>query len=297
MKKVLVTGSAGFIGSHLCDKLTKRYKVIGIDNLSLGKKENISHLKDNFTFHQCEILDPKEIENIFRIHSFDAIFHLAANSDISKGDPKTDFQNTLSTTLVLLEKCRQKGIKQFIFASSSAIYGETARSIDEDYGPLLPVGHYGAAKLASEAFISSYSAMYDIQAWICRFPNVVGERMTHGVIYDLKNKLKVSPKTLTVYGDGTQSKPYIYVKDLVDAILFIWKKSKDRLNVYNISGIGETTVKEIVGLIAGDAEIIYSGGERGWKGDVPKYRFNTMKLKKLGWTLKRNSLDAIKLSI
>ena len=297
--KILVTGCCGFIGSHVCDRLVKDNQVVGIDNLSLGKKENINHLRSNkrFTFHQVEILDHKAFENVFRIHSIDCIFHLAANSDISKGSPERDFRDTLSTTLVMLDKCHVRGIKQLVFTSSGSIYGETKRECKEDDGPLLPISHYAAAKLSSEAFISSYSSMYGIQAWICRLPNVVGERMTHGCIYDFKSRLKIMPKTLQVYGNGNQTKPYMYVKDCVDAIVFIWKNAKDKVNYFNISGIGQTSVREIAELVAGKADIVYQGGDRGWNGDVPYYHCSIDKLKELGWEPKRTSLEAIKLAI
>lgn len=297
--KILITGAAGFIGSHLCDSLIKKHKIVGIDNLSMGRKENINHLRtnSNFTFHNVDIINTKDFENIFRIHSFDAIFHLAANSDISKGDPLLDLQNTFATTYAVLEKCRVKNIKQIIFASSGSIYGEKRDQVKEDSGPLLPISHYAAAKLSSEAFISAYSSMYDIQSWICRLPNVVGERMTHGAIFDFRNRLKITPKLLFVYGDGSQTKPYMYVKDCVDAILFIWENAKDKINYFNLSGNGQTSVREIAELVAGNAEIIYKGGDRGWNGDVPYYNCDTSKLQKLGWKPKRTSLQAIKLAI
>ena len=303
MKKILITGAAGFIGSHLCEKLLSDYKVVGIDNLSLGRKENIQHLRSNrnFTFHQCEILDPKEFENIFRIHSFDIIFHLAANSDISNGNPKIDFQNTLSTTLVVLEKCRIRDIKEFIFASSSAIYGETKELITENFGPLNPISHYGAAKLSSEAFISAYSKMYDIKSWICRFPNVCGDHVTHGVILDFINKIKNNPDTLEVLGDGNQIKPYIYIKELIEAIIFIWQNTNEKFNVYNIGVDSQTKVSEIAEMVVKEVgkgtKIKYTGGDRGWKGDVPQFRFSTDKIRSLGWSAKLTSNEAVQKAI
>ena len=296
MKKVLVTGCCGFIGSHLCDELVKEFYVIGVDNLSLGSLKNIEHLKKNFEFHEVDILG-KEFRTIFQSYKFEAVFHLAANSDISKGDPERDFKDTLSSTLVVLENCRMKGIKDFIFTSSGAIYGESKKILKEDDGPLFPISHYGAAKLSSEAFISAYSSMYDIQAWICRLPNVIGPRMTHGCIYDFKNRLKINPKLLTVKGDGTQTKPYMYVKDTVDAILFIWRNAPDMLNYYNLAGIGQTSVKEIAEIVAGDTDIVYQGGDRGWKGDIPTYNCETSKLGLLGWVPRRTSTAAVKLTM
>jgi len=297
MKKILVSGCAGFIASHLAEKLLEEYKVVGIDNLSLGKKENIYHLRSNpnFTFHVCEILNPKELENIFRIHSFDSIFHLAACSDISKGIPLHDLQNTFATTYALLEKCRIRGIKEFLFTSSGAVYGETNEAVKENYGPLLPISHYGAAKLASEAFISSYSSMYGIKSWLLRLPNVVGERMTHGAIFDFKNQIKNGAKELHVLGDGSQTKPYMYVKDLIDAMIFIYKNANEQINYFNIAGKGRTSVKEIAEMFG--VPVNYSGGDRGWVGDSPQYDCDISKLKVLGWVPKRNSIEAVKKTI
>ena len=237
--KILITGVAGFIGSHLADKLIKDHKVIGVDNFLLGSRNNIEHLLKNpdFTFYECDILNTKEFEKLFRIHSIDTIFHLAANSDISNSDPKNDFQNTLSTTLVVLEKCRIRRIKQFIFASSGSVYGETTSAVTEsDCG--LPISHYAAAKISSEAFISSYCSMYDIQSWICRLPNVIGPRLTHGCIYDFKKQIQSGVKELKVLGDGNQRKPYMYIIDVCAALVYVWQNAKDRINVFNISTQG-----------------------------------------------------------
>lgn len=295
--KALLSGCAGFIGSHLAEELLKDYTVVGIDNFSLGKKENIVHLRSNsnFIFHAVEILNPKELENIFRIHSFDVIFHLAANSDISKGDPIGDLHNTFGTTYSLLEKCRVRGIKKFVFASSGAVYGETSKVVKESFGPLFPISHYGAAKLASEAFVSSYSSMYDIKSWILRFPNVIGERMTHGAIFDFHNQVKSGAKQLYVLGDGSQTKPYMYVKDLIEAIMFIYKNADDRLNYFNIAGVGRTSVKEIVEMFG--LPVNYCGGDRGWNGDAPQYSCDISKLAELGWKPRRASNEAVEITI
>lgn len=302
MKKIFLSGVCGLIGSHLADELIKTHFVVGIDNLSLGTKDNIKHLltHKNFRFHQVDILDAKECENIFRIYSFDAIFHLAANSDISNQDPKKDFQNTLSTTLVLLEKCRVRGIKQFIFTSSGSVYGETKNIVKEDLS-CNPISHYAACKLSSEAFISSYCSMYGIQSWVLRLPNVVGERATHGVIYDFIKQLKKNPKELRVLGNGLQSKPFMYVKDLIDAMLFVWRNAKEPLNIYNIRGEEVTKVKyiaeQVVKAMNLDAKIVYGEEDRGWAGDVPQYCPSISKLIELGWEPKLTSNEAVRIAL
>lgn len=302
MKQILITGAAGFIGSHLCERLLSEYKIIAVDNLSLGKKENINHLRNNlnFKFYECDILNQKEFENIFRMHTIDVIFHLAANSDIANSNAKLDFQNTLSTTLVVLEKCKIKGIKEFIFTSSGAVYGEGNIEWSESMCGL-PISHYAAAKIASEAYISSYSSMYNIQSWIYRFPNVVGDHVTHGAIYDFINRLRINPKELKVLGNGTQKKPYLYVKDCIDAMIFIWQNAKEKINIYNISGIGQTSVKEIAEMVINqmglDTAIKYTERDRGWDGDVPQYKCDISKLEALGWLPKRKSNESVKIAI
>ncbi|MCS2225718.1 NAD-dependent epimerase/dehydratase family protein [Bacteroides fragilis] len=193
--KILVTGGAGFIGSHLCDLLVcNDNQVVALDNLSRGRKENIMHLVDDghFSFIQEDLLNRSSLRQIFIQEDFDMVYHLAANSDIQKGsqDPTVDYDLTFNTTFNVLQCMKEFKVKKFFFASTSAIYGETSDWLKENYGPLLPVSNYGAAKLASEAFISAFSSMYNIQTWIARFPNVVGERFTHGVIYDFIHKLQ-----------------------------------------------------------------------------------------------------------
>ncbi|MFK2247578.1 NAD-dependent epimerase/dehydratase family protein [Bacteroides fragilis] len=183
--KILVTGGAGFIGSHLCDLLVcNDNQVVALDNLSRGRKENIMHLVDDghFSFIQEDLLNRSSLRQIFIQEDFDMVYHLAANSDIQKGsqDPTVDYDLTFNTTFNVLQCMKEFKVKKFFFASTSAIYGETSDWLKENYGPLLPVSNYGAAKLASEAFISAFSSMYNIQTWIARFPNVVGERFTHG---------------------------------------------------------------------------------------------------------------------
>lgn len=303
---ILVTGGAGFIGSHLCDALLAKYhQVTVIDNLSLGRMENIAHLKGNtsFCFVRGDILDLSELRLLFEKNAFDMVFHLAANSDIQKGgkDPDVDYNLTFNTTYFVLQCMKEFGVKKLFFASTSAIYGETTENLTEDFGPLQPVSNYGASKLASEAFISAFSASYDIQTWIARFPNVVGERFTHGVIYDFIGRLKAEPKVLTVLGNGEQYKPYLYVKDLVEGILFVCKNTSERFNVYNLGPESRTRVKDIAKMVIEEmglqSEIAYTGGDRGWVGDVPEFRYDLKKINRLGWHAAYNSDDSVRLAI
>ena len=282
--KILVTGGAGFIGSHLDDALIARgHQVTVVDNLVLGRKENIAHLLEhpNFKFEEVDILDATAIHRVFEEGQFEMVYHLAANSDIQKGgkDPLVDYNLTFNTTFQILQLLKEFGIQKFFFASTSAIYGETYEVLNEDYGPLKPVSNYGAGKLASEAFISAFSSTYHIQTWITRFPNVVGERFTHGVIYDFIHKLQKNPAELEVLGNGEQCKPYVYVKDLVAGILF------------------EEIAAMVIEEMELNAQIRYTGGDRGWVGDVPEFRYDLTKVNTLGWVAPHNSNDSVRLAI
>jgi UDP-glucose 4-epimerase len=302
--RALVTGGAGFIGSHLCDRLLRQGdEVWCVDNLHLGRRRNIAHLEASNGFHFLEqdVLDRDRLGALFAEAKFEAVFHLAANSDIAAGsaDPDLDFRLNELTTTAVLDAMRRHETRRLFFASTSAIFGETHAVLHEDYGPLAPISFYGASKLAAEAYISTYAHLYGLSAVMLRFPNVVGERATHGVIYDFLRKLEKNPRELEVLGDGNQTKPYLYVADLIDAILVAWEKSSGPLAVYHAAGIGETSVREIAEIVlaaAGhpDTKIRYTGGDRGWPGDVPKFRYDISRLQALGWRPQRHSTDAVR---
>ena len=304
--RLLITGGAGFIGSHLDDALIARgHNITVVDNLVLGRKENIEHLigYPNFRFIEADLLDFEKMRTIFSEGEFDMVYHLAANSDIQKGgkDPLVDYNLTFNTTFNVLQLLKEFEIKKFFFASTSAIYGETYDVLDENYGPLKPVSNYGAGKLACEAFISAFSSTYGIQTWITRFPNVVGERFTHGVICDFIKKLRNNPEELEVLGNGEQCKPYVYVKDLVEAILYVIDHAEDKYNVYMIGSDSRTKVKEIAAMVIEEmglnAKIRYTGGDRGWVGDVPEFRYDLTKINKLGWVAPHNSNESVRVAI
>lgn len=299
-KTYLIFGGAGFIGSHFCDYiLNNGDKVICVDNLSLGSIENITHLleKSDFEFYELDInnLTSDDFPDI----EISTVVHLAANSDIAKShiDPNIDISNTLNTTLNILAFMRDRSIKEIIFASSSAIYGQHDGLIHEDIGPLLPHSHYGAAKLASEAFISSYCENYGLKSWIIRFPNVIGERCTHGVIYDFFEKLKMDKTILHVLGNGKQNKPYIYVHELIEGIMHCYKTFTSKINYVNLGTDSSTTVDEIIKIFKEvyeiDPEIKYSGGVKGWVGDIPKFSYDLSKIHLNGWKAKLSSTEAV----
>ena len=305
--RALVTGGAGFIGSHLCDRLVADgSQVWCVDNLHLGRRRNIAHLEKSNAFHfiEMDVLDRVRLAALFADAKLDAVFHLAANSDIAAGsaDPGLDLRLNELTTTAVLEAMRRHGVGRLFFAGTSAIFGEARAVLHEDFGPLVPISLYGASKLAAEAYISAYAHLYGLRAVVLRFPNVVGERATHGVIYDFLRKLERDPSELAVLGDGAQTKPYLYVGDLIDAIVVAWDKSSGPLAVYHAAGIGETSVREIAEIVLAatgraGATIRYAGGDRGWPGDVPKFRYDTARLQALGWRPQRHSTDAVRFAV
>jgi len=289
--KILVTGGAGFIGSHLVDHfIEKGNKVTVFDNLSSGKMEFIeTHLENpDFTLIKGDLLDQEAIEKACEGIGF--VCHVAANPDVRLGasDTRVHLDQNILATYNLLEAMRKNNTKRIAFTSTSTVYGEASiMPTPEDYGPLIPISLYGASKLACEAFITSYSHTFDMQAWIFRFANIVGPRSTHGITVDFI-KLRKNANLLEVLGDGKQEKSYLHVSECVDAILFLIENSEEKVNIFNIGSedtisateIGKAVIEEM-GLY--NVEFTYTGGNRGWKGDVPKMRLGIEKMKSLGW--------------
>ena len=305
--KILVTGGAGFIGSHIIDYLLARGdEVVCVDNFSLGKKENLNDALKNkhFHLHNFNLLELDKLREVFNDGEFDIVYHLAANSDIQAGcyNVEIDLRNTFLTTFNILSCMRTYGVNEIIFASSSAIYGDLDQRLSEHIGPLFPISNYGAAKLSSEAYISAFCENYTMKAWIIRFPNVVGWRLTHGVIYDLLNRLENDQTELLVLGNGKQQKPYLYIDDLIDAIDCIYKETNDKINYFNVAANSVTTVKEIVNILLKKlgleaTKINYTGEDRGWVGDVPKFKYDLSKISSLHWQPTLSSNEAITLCI
>ena len=244
------------------------------------------------------------LDSVFEKRKFDFVFHLAANSDIARShaDPTVDLNMTYMTTFRVVDAMRRFGVKKLMFASTSAIYGDArGEEVKENFGPLFPTSHYGACKLASEGIIASFCENYGMQAFITRFPNVCGERTTHGILHDFVMKLKKNPAELEVLGNGQQAKPYLYVKDLVDAILFVVRHADDKINFFNLGVEGNTPVWKIAEMVIKsmklNAKIRYTGGERGWVGDVPKFRYNLDKIHALGWEASLSSDEAVQKAI
>ncbi|HDN95830.1 MAG TPA: NAD-dependent epimerase/dehydratase family protein [Thermoplasmatales archaeon] len=302
--KALVTGGAGFIGSHLIDALlAKGYEVACIDNFSSGRREFIEKNLSKIELIEGDLLNRQDIKKA--LDNCDIVFHLAANPDVRVGavNPKLHFDNNIIATYNLLEEMREKGIVKIAFTSSSTVYGDaTVIPTPEDYGPLIPISLYGASKLAAEALICSYCHTFDMEAVIYRFANVVGPRSTHGVIYDFIKKLRANPDELEILGDGTQRKSYLYIDDCIDAMIFGIEKAKERVEIFNIGSEDWVEVKEIADIVSQEMglkpEYRFTGGidGRGWKGDVKFMRLDISKLKSLGWKPKYGSKEAIRMT-
>lgn len=305
---VLVAGGAGFIGSHLIDGLiSEGHHVCCIDNYCIGTKDNISHLSgnNNFTMYEKDLSNLNEIKPIFQEEKFDFIFHMAANSDIqaSAQNPEIEFTNTYSSTFNILECMRIYEVKNLFFCSTSAVYGDAlGENVDENYTPLMPISYYGACKLGCEGLISAFTYMNDMKSLVFRFPNVIGDRLTHGVIFDFINRLNVDRTQLTILGDGTQSKPYLHVNDLVSCILEYKNMISEGVTLYNIGVNNQTTVKRIAEIAVEEmglenVQFNYTGGKGGWKGDVPIFAYNLDKINKNGWKASMTSDEAVRKTI
>lgn len=307
-----ITGVAGFIGSHLADSLlADGHHVSGMDNFSLGRREHLegARTSENFQLVDGDCSQADNVRDALSVVTAwkgvpDMIWHMAANSDIAAGavDASIDFNRTLQTTFAAIKGARASGVHRIAFASSSAVYGERDDLLTEDSGPLLPISNYGAAKLASEGLLSAAAEASLEATWIFRFPNVVGPRPTHGVIYDFARRLARDPSRLDVLGDGTQEKAYLHVSELVSALRFACSHSSAKRNVFNIGPEGSGTrvsviAEKIVAAMAPGAKIVYGGGDRGWVGDVPRFRYSIEKLAQLGWRPQLSSDAAVSRAI
>jgi UDP-glucose 4-epimerase len=303
--KCFITGGAGFIGSHLAERLLQDgCRVVVYDNLISGKLAFLEgHLQNpNFKLVKGDLLD---FEHLFEsIEGCDFVFHLAANPDIrrSTAETRVDIEQGILATYNLLEAMRRQRIHKIAYTSSSTVYGE-ARVIPtpEDYGPLLPISLYGASKLAAEALISAYCGSFDFQAWIFRFANIIGSRSTHGIIYDFLNKLKANPEELEILGDGRQSKSYLLVEECVDAMLYAIAHSDGQVNLFNLGAEDSTEVSEIARIVTEelgleDVRFRYTGGRRGWRGDVPRFLLSIEKIKRIGWAPEHTSSEAVRIA-
>jgi len=280
---IAVTGGAGFIGSHLVDKLVAEgNEVLVIDNLCSGKKEQVNK-KSKFI--------QKDIRSdlVSELQGIDALFHLAADPEVrtSAENPKNSFDINVIGTFSILEACRKADVKNFILTSTSTVYGEPSVIPTPEIHHCAPISNYGASKLACEAYLSSYASTYGIKGTNLRFANIFGERSTHGVMFDFFHKLKKSPETLEILGDGKQAKSYLHISDCIAATLTAWKKQKIQYDVFNVGSKDKVTVNSLARLMCEIMELEpdfrYTGTKRGWKGDVPVMLLDVNKLEALGW--------------
>jgi UDP-glucose 4-epimerase len=287
----VVTGGCGFIGSHLVDTLVRRGdRVLIIDNLSTGQEDNI---RPHLSSGAVELLAADLKENTWqkRIAGAHRMYHIAADPDVreSAHRPESPLANNLVATARILEAMRIQGVPELVFTSTSTVYGDaTVIPTPEDYAPLEPISVYGATKLAAEALISAYCHSLGMKAWIYRFANIIGERSNHGVIWDFIQKLRADPHHLEILGDGRQSKSYLEVHACVDAMLYAIDYADHPFNVFNIGSEDWIDVRSIADIVVqetGLTEVQYrfTGGERGWVGDVPRMLLSIEKMKDLGW--------------
>lgn len=308
MNNVFISGGAGFIGSHLCARLlrTGTKQVTVFDNFTSNNRAHESFLK-NLGVRIIE-QDIAKIDELCRgMEGADTVFHLAANPDIAKAvtQPDIDFwQGTLLAQNVF-EAARRTGVSRILYTSGSGVYGEAAGvEFSEGYGPMRPISTYGASKLGCEALLCAYAHMFGVTGKAFRFANVVGPRQTHGVGFDFLRRLRADSSRLRILGDGTQNKSYIHVDDVLDAVLHVANHCTSAYEVYNVATGDYITVKEIADeavrvarLSPSAVKFEFTGGDRGWKGDVPKVLFDCRKIQALGWRCRHTSREAIQRSL
>jgi UDP-glucose 4-epimerase len=309
---ILITGVAGFVGCNLAQAFLKQGETVaGFDNLSRGRLQNLAIVStaQRFSFVQVDLAEIEDYGRALRhVHDrnpVSEIWHLAANSDIPAGtaDPAVDMRDTFLTTFNTLRLMKELKIPTLAFSSSSAVYGDHGDGmLNEVSGPLLPISNYGAMKLASEACISAAVEEFLTHAHIFRFPNVLGVPATHGVILDFVRRLRTTPDCLTVLGNGNQQKSYLHIDDLIEAMLFIRQRASDRRSVFNIAAddAGVTVrfiAEEVLGVVAPGARIVYGKEDRGWVGDVPRFRYSIAKLRALGWQPRMDSVEAVRKAV
>jgi UDP-glucose 4-epimerase len=303
--KALVTGGAGFIGSHVVDRLLQDgYEVTAVDNLSEGRLRNVAHLKSEkrFRFVNLDLRDLEATEKI--VAENDVVFHMAAQANIrrSLSDHKGDLENNLVGMINLLDGMTKHGVKELVFASTSAIYGEArVRPTPEDYMPV-QTSLYGASKLACESWAQAFVQFAPLRVWSFRFANVIGERCRRGVVWDFVHKLRKNTNELEVLGNGKQSKEYLYVEDCVEGMMIGWHKTKGPVEEFNLGHTRQMTVDEVADVILNEMNLQgvtrrYTGGARGWIGDNPTVVLSIDRIRKLGWLPKISSEEAIRRTV
>jgi UDP-glucose 4-epimerase len=309
-ERVFLVGGAGFIGSHFTDRLLADRAVRQVtlyDNFASGREWHYAHHAgdDRLRVVRGDVKDLPALRNAMDGH--DLVIHLASNPDIARAatEPDVDFREGTLLTHHVVEAMRTSNARRILYASGSGVYGDLGEVVAaEDHGPLLPISTYGASKLAGEALIGSYSHMFGLTGCVFRFGNVVGPRQTHGVGFDFVRRLLKRPDTLEILGDGTQSKSYIHVTDVVDAVLLANEKCPQAFEAYNVATGDYITVRqiaelavEVLGLPADGTRFVFGTGRRGWLGDVPVVRLDIQRIRALGWSCRRGTREALRSSM
>jgi UDP-glucose 4-epimerase len=293
-KRVVVTGAAGLVGSHLAAALAEDNDVLAVDNLSKGSREAVP---DGVEFAERDVRDEDDVADVVT-EDVDVVFHFAAYTDTNYGEPRRLFEENGEMTHNVLERMREVGVDKLAFTSSSTVYGEAPMPTPEDYAPLEPISVYGASKLADEGLVSTYAHSHGIQSWVYRFANIAGPRQRGTVVPDFIEKLLDDPETLEILGNGRQEKSYLHVEECVDAMVHVVEHADDDLNVYNLGTRTTTSVNAVADVVADelgvDPDYEYTGGERGWTGDVPRMRLSVEKLSALGWEPSLSSDESVR---
>jgi UDP-glucose 4-epimerase len=300
---IVVTGGAGFIGSHLVDKLVKLgFSVKILDNLSSGSLENIKHLlaRKNIEFIHIDIKNYEELKKALR--NVETIFHFAANPEVrvSTINPEVHFKENIVATFNVLEASRTSEVREIVFASSSSVYGEADNIPVPEEAPVKPVSVYGASKASCENLLHAYSVLYGLKTLVLRYANIVGPRLRHGIIYDLLIKLTRNKSELEVLGDGEQIRSYLHVRDAINATLIAWKYIKERYMVLNIGNKDWISVKDVVNIVLRETglrgiKVIYKPILHGigWLGDVKRIALDVKRIESLGWKPTMSSENAV----
>ncbi|MGQ4557315.1 NAD-dependent epimerase/dehydratase family protein [Halobellus sp. GM3] len=288
-KRIIVTGGAGLVGSHLARSLRADNDVVVADDLSKGTRDRVP---DGVEFVQADMTDLQDVADVITA-DVDLVFHLAAYTDTNYAEPRKLFEENTEMTYNVLERMDEVGVDNIAFTSSSTVYGEAPRPTPEDYAPLEPISVYGASKLADEGLLSTYAHSKDFTVWCFRFANIVGPNQRGNVIPDFIEKLLDDPETLEILGDGRQEKSYLHVTECVDAICHVVANADRAMNSYNLGTRTTTSVTRIADIVTDvmdlDPEYEYTGGDRGWEGDVPRMRLSVEKLSGLGWEAELSS--------
>lgn len=293
--RLLVTGGAGFVGSHLADRLAAENDVLVADDLSNGDRESVP---DGVRFVEADLTDPAVVADVITA-DLDGVFHLAAASkSVNEANPREQFEENTAITYNVVDRMHEAGVPEIAFTSSSTVYGEAPRPTPEDHSPLEPISIYGAAKLAEEGLLSTYAHSHGLTAFTFRFANIVGPGLRGAVIPDFVTKLSADPTTLEILGDGRQEKSYMHVAECVDAMCHVVTSANEPVNTYNLGTQTTTSVTRIADIVSEEMELdpdyAYTGGDRGWTGDVPRMRLSIGRLTALGWEPTLSSDDAVR---